>query len=175
MSPKSILKAIRPHLRNPEFIRELSEYLSNLGDQNSDFKMSYNEIPKQIDFEKIHPRIFIEGRSIFCDGRKLDLSCRAKIFDLFSIFLRSNHHFVTKKELLLLLYNYGYAETLSSRLQTSTNNKLMKLLSRSRIVAASTFGSTRTLGLEWFVYDSRRDGWYLYRISNTYRRQLIKP
>lgn len=174
MTPKAVLQTIRPHLKDANFIRELTAHLEAELDQPE--RLSCHTLQESLrlpDLDKIKPDIRIEGRTILCDGRKLDLSNREKIFDLFEVFIKSSICFVTRAELLDLLYFTNNVAQHSSRLQSSYNNNLIKLLSRSRIAAVTHFGAKRTIGLEWFVYDSERDGWYFYRISNPYRRQLV--
>jgi len=108
----------------------------------------------------------IKDSSVRALGRELNLKRCLMILRVYKLFHESIDGEVSRLELMHALYPTLMAGTLSSRLDHCINQNVVKMVSRSRDLAAQTFGAGPGAIADWFQYDSSRRVWQFYRLRN---------
>ena len=118
------------------------------------------------------PSVSVERGLMTCDGVKLDLSSRQKMYLLVKTFTEANKINLRREELVKKIYGQS-VEELSARMFLSLNHNVVKLVSRTRQEIAS-FYEKKIPGLNWFPYDPVNQTWRLLRAEGEYLEHKSK-
>ncbi len=114
------------------------------------------------------PKIHIIGQTVICNGARLDLSRRPLSLALFRAFSETPSMQLTRPEVVAKIYGVSSGEGISERYLESLYGNVVKLISRTRLLAAGFLARGSSQGIEWFAYDGERRVWALYRLKSEY-------
>lgn len=114
------------------------------------------------------PKIQVFGQSVVCNGCRLDLARRPLSLKLFRLFCEKDDMRLTRSELVDGIYDLAGKPLLSDRHREALFVNVVKLVSRTRILAAAYLGRGAGRGIEWFGYDAETKTWTLYRLRSEY-------
>ncbi len=112
------------------------------------------------------PCVSAERGQMTCDGVKLDLSSRQKMYLLVKTFTDANKINLRREELVKKIYGQS-SEELSARMFLSLNHNVVKLVSRTRQEITGYY-EKKIPGLNWFPYDPVNQTWRLLRAEGEY-------
>ena len=114
------------------------------------------------------PQVFVEDRSVVCNGASLDLASRPLMYRLFRALCSAPDLTIGREQLAEQVYLIKDAATRTERFMTSVYANGIKLVSRARILASTHLGPVVGQGVEWLVHDQDRKRWCLYRLRTGY-------
>lgn len=114
------------------------------------------------------PRIQVFGQGVVCNGARLDLTRRPLSLKLFQVFCEKDDMRLTRQELVEAVYDLKGKPLVTERHLEALYVNVVKLVSRTRILAAAYLGRGAGRGIEWFGYDAETKVWSLYRLRSEY-------
>lgn len=114
------------------------------------------------------PKIQVFGQGVVCNGARLDLARRPLSLKLFRLFCEKDDMRLSRAELVEGVYDLKGKPLLSERHLESLYVNVVKLVSRTRILATAYLGRGAGKGIEWFGYDADAKVWSLYRLRSEY-------
>lgn len=166
-----IAKVLEPLIANELFVGDLRELIVRHGGDVATLDAGILRA-EQLEGHGSMGLIVVDRR-VYCAGRVVDLSRRPRTLAVFRAFCRSANGFLSCDELVERLYGVKIGAQHSRRMVQSHHNNAIKMISRARIEAMMHLGSTRDVGVEWFVYDATLKGWHLHRWHPYYRQAAM--
>lgn len=114
------------------------------------------------------PKIQVFGQGVVCNGVRLDLVRRPLSLKLFRIFCEREDMRLSRDDLVEEVYDLKGKPPISERHRDALYVNVVKLVSRTRILAAAYLGRGAGKGIEWFGYDADSRMWILYRLRSEY-------
>lgn len=118
-------------------------------------------------FEKsrVMPHIQIIGRNVYCGSVLIPTDRKPLTLELFSAFIENPPSPLTTASLMKRVYYSDYCSEMSHYYTESLQQKLIKLISRSRSLAESSCRGTEYEGIGWFSYSKYTMEWSLLSFS----------
>ena len=117
---------------------------------------------------RILPSIHLGHGAVICNGVAIRFGRMKTPLKLFRVFLRRPFHAYTREELVERIYGADAPKLRTDRLTRALQQNLIKLISRTRLIAESSVNSGPVKWIEWFPYDPERNHWSFYRLTNAY-------
>ena len=117
---------------------------------------------------KILPSISIHSSNVYCNGIIIPIARMTTPLSLFRIFLRSPFEAFTREQLVEGVYGHIAPKLRTDRLTGAMNQNIIKLISRTRLIAEEAVNVGPAKWIEWFPYDADRNLWSFYRLTNAY-------
>lgn len=114
------------------------------------------------------PKIQVFGQGVVCNGARLDLTRRPLSLKLFQVFCEKDDMRLSRPELVKAVYDLDDKPLVSERHLEALYVNVVKLVSRTRILATAYLGRGAGRGIEWFGYDAETKVWSLYRLRSEY-------
>ena len=145
-------------------INQLQTYPTN----NPIFKIIHSIIKEPI----VPLQIKMNKKKIIMNDKELDLSHKKKIFTIFFEIYKSPQQTISRDYLITKIYPETLNHTISTRQYKCLSHNIIKLVSRSRKLASTTFTHTPHK-IDWFPYCSKLKSWKLLFIKNDYGNNLL--
>ena len=117
---------------------------------------------------QILPTIVWVKHSVMCDGVPIPLGRMQTPRKLFRVFLRRPFAAFTREELVERIYGRYAPKLRTDRLNQAMNKNLIKLISRTRLIAETALNTGPVKWIEWFPHDPETNLWSFYRLTSTY-------
>jgi hypothetical protein len=114
------------------------------------------------------PKIHVFGQGVVCNGTRLDLTRRPLSLKLFQIFCEKDDMKLSRQDLVEGIYDLKGKPLVSERHREALYVNVVKLVSRTRLLASAYLGRGAGHGIEWFGYDAETKQWSLYRLRSEY-------
>ncbi len=114
------------------------------------------------------PKIQVFGQGVVCNGARLDLARRPLSLRLFELFCEKDDMRLSRAEMVEGIYCLKGKPLVSERHLEALFVNVVKLVSRTRILATAYLGRGAGRGIEWFGYDAETKVWSLYRLRSEY-------
>ena len=108
--------------------------------------------------------IKIQQHRVIFNNTILDLKTRQKVFKIFSLFMSSYASRLSRDTLVEHIYLERGRTDISPRQKDCYNHNIVKLVSRARQIAQTSFQDSVDVTLDWFPYDPCTQTWKLYSI-----------
>ncbi|MFK7872246.1 MAG: hypothetical protein AB8C84_03610 [Oligoflexales bacterium] len=109
------------------------------------------------ELNKFRPQVSMDGCTMTVDHQNLTILGKPYLIRLLNLFVESDHHVLTKTELVKVIY-FPNTEV-SSRYANHARTNLVKLLSRTRHLLSEAYPDW-----DWLPYDDDKESWHLYRL-----------
>ena len=117
---------------------------------------------------QILPLITIYKNNVYCNGVAIPLARMKTPLSLFRVFLRRPFKAFTRDQLLEKIYGDESPKLRTDRLTLAMHHNLIKLISRTRLIAEAAVNTGPVKWIEWFPYDAENNIWSFYRLTNAY-------
>lgn len=114
------------------------------------------------------PKIQVFGQGVVCNGARLDLTRRPLSLRLFELFCEKDDMRLSRAEMVEGIYDLKGKPLVSERHREALFVNVVKLVSRTRILATAYLGRGAGRGIEWFGYDAETKVWSLYHLRSEY-------
>jgi len=109
------------------------------------------------------PHIAVIDAKFFCNTAYVDLRGRPLMLRLVAAFCAADGQKLSREEILKCVYLIDAASDYSARFLDAKYRNAVRLMSRARKIAELHLSSRVSYKIEWFIYDQRRQIWYLFR------------
>jgi hypothetical protein len=115
----------------------------------------------------------VTEKEFYINKISLDLNNKKKILTIYRLFCNHPNQKLSRDDLIQKIYNISDYDTLSRRQKSCLNHNIVKLISRSRKLAAKRFSNILPFKIEWFPYNSEEKSWKLIKINNEYYEKIF--
>jgi len=129
--------------------------------------------PGSLTSQAVLPRVTVIDRSLRCNGITLDLARRPSMLRLFQTFVSTPDLQLGRDELLKGVYGKDLCTQHSRRYCKSLESRLIKMMSRARMLVCDEFGAAVNRSVEWLVFDQEKKVWCLYRVRTPYLLKML--
>lgn len=149
---------------------ELFSYIVDLVRTQDDVQSIPMSVPESASDSRLTllPKIQVLGQGVVCNGSRLDLTRRPMSLKLFQLFCEKDDLKLSRADVVRGIYDLQGKAYVSERHMEALFVNVVKLISRTRILAAAYLGRGGGRGIEWFGYDSESRIWSLYRLRSEY-------
>ncbi len=143
---------------------------------HKDLKGMFNSIKKD-SYIRTHlikaldtkPKIRLTDHWFICDDYSMKLPNQS--MRLCAAFLREPNNSLSRNDIIDSLYASKAKKPFSSRLETSLNNSVVKLINRTKLIISEPFIKENRLLIEWFYFDPNKKKYKLYKIKKSYLKE----
>ena len=136
-----------------------------------DIKGLYHEMPfkeRMGSAFRIHPVIEEVDGDIRCNELVIPTRHKQITLKLFRLFLSRKRLAISREEMISWIYAGGEPLVGSARYYQCISHNMVKLISRARCLADNATNKDGSNWIEWFCYNSKKEEWVLYQLTNSF-------